>query len=110
MASAITNTLAERGDCSIIISSDMSHYVSAQVAERMDNLAIEQMVAINPAGLITTVKDNHISMCGVWPAALGMTVMTEMGASKGELVHYTNSGEVSGDFGHVVSYAAIKFV
>ncbi|MCP4228619.1 MAG: AmmeMemoRadiSam system protein B [bacterium] len=110
MASAIAKTLAERGDCSIIISSDMSHYVSAHVAERLDNLAIEQMAAMNPAGLITTVKDNHISMCGVWSAALGMTIMTELGASEGELVHYTNSGEVSGDFGHVVGYAAIKFI
>lgn len=110
MSAAITKSLSESEKCSIIISSDMSHYVSAQVAERMDNLAIEQMLVMNPPGLITTVKDNRISMCGVWPAALGMTVMTELGASKGKLVDYTNSGEVSGDFGHVVGYAAIKFV
>ncbi len=110
MAAAMVKPLSERGDCSIIISSDMSHYVSAQAAERMDNLAIEQMLVMNPPGLITTVKENRISMCGVWPAALGITVMAELGASKGELVEYTNSGEVSGDLGHVVGYAAIKFV
>jgi AmmeMemoRadiSam system protein B len=110
MAAAMVKPLSERGNCSVIISSDMSHYVSAQVAERMDNLAIMQMLTMNPPGLITTVQDNHISMCGVWPAALGMTIMTELGASEGELVEYTNSGEVSGDFGHVVGYAAIKFV
>jgi AmmeMemoRadiSam system protein B len=110
MASAIAGTLSERGACSILVSSDMSHYVSARAAEQADNLAIEQMLAMNPARLITTVKDNHISMCGVWPAALGMTIMSELGASKGELLEYTNSGEVSGDFGHVVGYAAIKFV
>lgn len=110
MAAAMVKPLSKRGNCSIIMSSDMSHYVSAQVAERMDNMAIEQMLVMNPPGLITTVRENRISMCGVWPAALGMTVMTELGASKGELVEYTNSGEVSGDFGHVVGYAAIKFV
>ncbi len=110
MSTAIAKSLSKTGGCSIIVSSDMSHYVSAQVANHLDRLAIDQMLSMNPPGLITTVQDNRISMCGVWPAALGMTVMSELGASKGELVDYTNSGEISGDLGHVVGYAAVKFV
>lgn len=92
---------------SIVVSSDMSHYVSDEVAKEKDSLALEAAVALDPRNLFSTVREHDISMCGVLPMTVGLFAALEMGATQGELVAYTNSGEVSGDFEQVVGYAGV---
>lgn len=89
----------------MVASTDMSHYISAQKAEEKDALAINEIKALNPDGLMEVVTRNRISMCGVAPTTLLITAARQMGARSSTLVHYTHSGEVSGDFDQVVSYA-----
>lgn len=52
---------------SILVSSDMSHYVSQEQAKRLDSMAIEAMLRLDPAALYDTVRKERISMCGVLP-------------------------------------------
>ncbi|MCA1744001.1 MAG: AmmeMemoRadiSam system protein B, partial [Desulfovibrionales bacterium] len=52
-------------DVSLIISSDMSHYISHEQAQTIDALAIEQVLDLNPEGLYKVVMENKISMCGI---------------------------------------------
>ena len=92
---------------SMVVSSDMSHYISHDDAKRIDALALDAAVNLDPSGLFETVRTNQISMCGVLPMTLGLSAALEMGATKGELVAYATSGEVSGDFDQVVGYAGI---
>jgi AmmeMemoRadiSam system protein B len=92
---------------SLVISSDMSHYISASQAEQLDKLAIKQIQALSPTGLYQTVRDRHISMCGVLPMTVGLTAALALGARTAYLTRYATSGDVSGDYDQVVGYAGI---
>ena len=91
----------------IVASSDMSHYENASVAREKDLKAIEKILTLDPVGLHRTVKDNNITMCGYGPAAAMLVASRMLGAEQAELIKYTNSGEVSGDYEQVVGYAGI---
>ncbi len=91
----------------LVASSDMSHYESAEDASRQDQFAIDQILALDPAGLYRVVVEKNISMCGFAPAAAVLIACRDLGASSGRLIRYTNSGVASGDYGHVVAYAGI---
>lgn len=96
-------------DVTIVISSDMTHYESAASAERKDALALERLRELDAEGLLAVVGSHDISMCGVWPAAVALVAFRALGASAGTLIRYANSGEASGDYAHVVGYAAVAF-
>jgi AmmeMemoRadiSam system protein B len=91
----------------IAASSDMSHYETDTIARRKDNMAIEKILDMDPEGLYATVINEHISMCGILPVATMLYAAKKLGAKGAKLVKYTNSGEVSGDFGQVVGYAGV---
>ena len=86
-------------------SSDMSHYERRAEAAAKDGLAIERVLALDPAGLYRTVAEHRISMCGVIPTVITMIAALELGAEDAQLVRYSDSGEVSGDTEQVVGYA-----
>jgi AmmeMemoRadiSam system protein B len=73
----------------------------------MDTLAIEKILALDPAGLYETVVRERISMCGYLPATVMLAASKLLGADSARLVRYATSGEVSGDFDSVVGYAGI---
>ncbi len=91
----------------IVVSSDMNHYESAEVNKRKDQLAIDQVLAVNPEGLYRAVLDNDIGMCGFAPAVAMLACCRDLGATKGELIRYSHSGEITGDYDEVVSYAGM---
>jgi AmmeMemoRadiSam system protein B len=92
---------------SVIVSSDMSHYVSHDTAKKLDSLALARILALDPQGLYRVVREVGITMCGVLPMVLGLSVVLALGASSARLAAYATSGEVSGDFGQVVGYAGV---
>ncbi|PIQ96348.1 MAG: AmmeMemoRadiSam system protein B [Nitrospinae bacterium CG11_big_fil_rev_8_21_14_0_20_56_8] len=91
----------------IVASSDMTHYESHASAVTKDRKAIDQILKLDPKGLHETVRDNHITMCGVNPVTVMLLCAKELGATRSELVRYQTSGEVSGDMDHVVGYAGL---
>ncbi|MBW2076541.1 MAG: AmmeMemoRadiSam system protein B, partial [Deltaproteobacteria bacterium] len=90
----------------LIASTDMTHYESQQSAKEKDQLAIDKISALDPAGLLDTVTGNNISMCGVIPTTITLIAAKEMGATKARLIQYATSGDVSGDYSYVVGYAS----
>ena len=109
VGNAIAQAIAayKAGGTLIVASSDMSHYVSAATAKKKDHAAIKRILELDAQGLYDTVRDENISMCGYGPAVAMLTACKVLGATKAELVKYTNSGEVSGDYDQVVGYAGI---
>lgn len=91
----------------ILASSDMSHYLPEKQARRMDTMAIEKILALDPEGLYETVRKERISMCGYLPATVMLAASKLLGADSARLIRYATSGEVSGDFDSVVGYAGI---
>lgn len=103
----IPPTKVGRPNILIIASSDMTHYEPHEVAKKKDALAIDHILALDPKGLLDTCARERITMCGVVPTAIMLIAAKELGATKGELIKYATSGEVSGDFGAVVGYAGM---
>jgi AmmeMemoRadiSam system protein B len=104
----IAGAIREAGaEAVIVASSDMSHYVSDGTARRLDRLAINEVLKLDPEGLYTTVARENISMCGVVPATVMLYAAKSLGAKEARLVKYATSGETSGDYEHVVGYAGV---
>ncbi len=91
----------------IVASTDMTHYESRQSASHKDQQAIRHILELDPQGLYDTVLGQRISMCGIMPTTITLIAALELGATRAELVRYTDSGEVSGDVNQVVGYAGI---
>ncbi len=89
----------------VLASTDMTHFEDARSAEEKDRLALNRIQEMDPEGLIQTVRENRISMCGYAPTAIMLQYANESGAANVEITGYTHSGEVSGDFNSVVGYA-----
>lgn len=90
---------------SIIVSSDMSHYVPHAEAERRDRYALDKIQDVDPEGLYRTVRQLGISMCGVFPMTMGLAACRALGAEAATITAYATSGEASGDYDRVVGYA-----
>jgi AmmeMemoRadiSam system protein B len=91
----------------MVASTDMTHYESGEAARRKDQQALQQILALDPEGLYCTVRDEHISMCGVLPTVIVLRAALALGATKAVLVDYANSGDVTGDQREVVGYAGV---
>lgn len=94
----------------VVASSDFTHYESAQSARMKDMNAIALLQEKNPDGFEALVQEKGLSICGHSPIAAALSYSLLAGAKKAKLVHYSNSGEASGDFSSVVGYAAIAFL
>jgi AmmeMemoRadiSam system protein B len=106
---AIAAAIKEYGDKVLVVASnDMSHFLPDQTARRVDKLAIDRVLALDPAGLLETVKKERISMCGVAAVTAALVAAKELGASQAALIRYATSGDIFGDRSQVVGYAGIK--
>jgi len=94
-------------DVLVIASTDFSHYVPAPTAERLDRLAIDQILARDPRGLYDTVRRNDISMCGIAPTTVLLAALEGLEA-RPRLLRWGHSGEVE-KMRDVVGYASIVF-
>ena len=92
-----------------IASSDMSHYVPADFAEKQDGMVIEALKILDYDVAYHLVEKHRISMCGIYPAYVMLNIAKLKGATKGEVIEYTNSGEVTGDLNEVVAYLGMVF-
>lgn len=95
------------GKTVIIASSDFSHYVPDSVAKDTDNYLIESVLALDVDGLYSRLAERNASACGYGPISAMLIAAKAMGASKGTLLNYTTSGDVTGDVSAVVGYAGI---
>lgn len=109
-AVAIAAAVREAGeDVLLVASTDMSHYISEADAKKLDGMAIEKILALDPQGLYKTVMENGITMCGMQVVYTIMKAAMGLGCVKAELVRYSTSGEASGDYDEVVGYAGVIF-
>ncbi len=91
----------------VIASTDFSHDAPQELAQRQDGLVLEAMLALDPEGMLRTVHERDISMCGPIPAATGLYFCLARGAHRAELLRYYTSGDITGDRYGVVGYASV---
>lgn len=98
---------AARGERVVLLAStDLSHYLSPDEAERLDGLALERVLALDPQGLYRVVRENDISMCGVIPTVAFLFAVKFLGARGARLLKRYHSGDVA-PMNEVVGYASV---
>jgi hypothetical protein len=85
----------------IVVSSDLSHYLSYSDAQAVDRATAKAIV-----GLAADLS--HEQACGATPV-MGLTHVARRRGLKPELVDLRNSGDTAGDRNRVVGYGAFAF-
>jgi len=100
---------AEKNKFTVIASSDFTHYEPAAQAREKDMRAIGFLKKTDADGFANEVESRRLSICGHGAIAAACIYSKLAGARKGELLHFSNSGEATGDQS-VVDYASLAFV
>jgi MEMO1 family protein len=112
-------SLKSKKNIILIASSDFSHvgfnYQSTppkgmrvdNYAKKQDAFAIEKILSLDPRGLIQTVEEHMITMCGYGPIAAMLFTAKKLGATRAELLKYGTSYEVQPG-SSCVGYGAIS--
>jgi hypothetical protein len=90
-------------DFIVIASSDFSHYVPPSIAQKQDRAVIDKILALDAAGVETTVMTRNVSMCGYGPV---MAMLEAVQGGSAELLRYATSGDLR-PMPEVVGYAGI---
>ena len=107
---AIAEVLKSETDVAILASSDLNHYEDQRETLRKDQLAIDQVLARDPRELWRVVDVYDVSMCGFIPTTTMLLAANALGATEARLIKHATSGDVNGDYSHVVGYASIVVV
>ena len=91
----------------ILASSDLNHYEDQKTTLRKDQLAIDATLNLDPKELWRVVDEADISMCGFIPTTTMLIAARQLGAKYARLIKHATSGDINGDYSHVVGYAAI---
>lgn len=90
----------------ILASSDLSHYLSPKETDKLDRMALEPVLAVDPPGLLRVVENENISMCGVLPTAVMLFAAAALGVKRARLLKHCHSGDIS-PMRKVVGYASV---
>jgi hypothetical protein len=108
VGSAIAN-IAKKKNVMIIGSSDFTHYEPNEFAHEQDLALIEPILEMNVDKFYDVLQKRKVSACGYGAIASTIIACKELGATKGELLKYATSGDVTGDTTSVVGYGSIVF-
>jgi len=99
---------SEGRDVLVVASTDLTHQEPQQSANRKDRMIIDSIQAMDEERLQKVVHDNRLTTCGYGPVSAALVASKLDGAKKAELLSYYTSGDIVGDYGGVVGYAAVR--
>jgi AmmeMemoRadiSam system protein B len=88
----------------LIASSDLSHFKSARVAATLDGQVTGAVEKLEPDRLMNLLERNREHACGGGPMVSVLLAAKALGASTAQVMHYGDSGDVTGDKTEVVGY------
>lgn len=97
----------EKEPVGILASSDLNHYEDQDTTLRKDRLAIDEVQKRDPRELWRVVEEFDVSMCGFIPTTAMLVAANALGATNAALIAHATSGDVNGDYSHVVGYASM---
>ena len=113
LGNAISQTIMEMDalDSTLLLaSSDFTHYEPNSEAHKKDGELIKAILSLDVNRFYTILERMNISACGYGAIATMMVAAKNLGATRGELLKYATSGDVTGDVSAVVGYSSIVFV
>jgi MEMO1 family protein len=93
----------------LVASSDLSHYLDARTASRVDAVVLDLVARFDAKGLLEVLDTEPHHACGGGPIVSVMRAASALGARTGRVLKYADSGDVSGDKSAVVGYMAAAF-
>ena len=91
-------------------STDLSHFNSAEKAKDLDQTILDQIQALDPEGLYLAQQTGKGSACGLGPLAAVLWASTAGSTVTPKILHYSHSGEITGDNTSVVGYASAVLI
>ena len=91
----------------IVASSDFTHYLSPNEAERKDKAVLNYLLKFDLENSVKTQKANNATICGFGPIITLFSVGKNLSMTNTKLLYYGNSGQTCGDNNKVVAYASI---
>lgn len=113
LGNAISQTIMEMDalDSTLLLaSSDFTHYEPNSEAHKKDGELIKTILSLDVNRFYTILERMNISACGYGAIATMMVAAKNLGATRGELLKYATSGDVTGDVSAVVGYSSIVFI
>jgi hypothetical protein len=104
--------VAEKNRIVLVATTDLSHFHPYDAANSMDSEIVQSILRGSPREMAAFIDQNYGRMhgpCGPGPVLAVLSYAESLGAAP-VLLKYANSGDVTGDKGAVVGYAAIAFV
>jgi len=92
----------------VVASSDLNHYEPHSITVAKDLSVLKCVENLDIDCFYTTMEELNVSICGYGAIATAMDYTRRHGG-RAKLLKHMTSGDVSGDYGSVVGYAAVKF-
>ncbi len=105
LAEAVADCVENRSVL-VVASSDLSHFHPYKQAKRLDQVVVDKVNDFDPQGLSDDLANGLCEACGGGPMVTAMLIARRLGANKSRVLHYANSGDVTGDHSSVVGYMA----
>lgn len=109
------NELAERisenidENTVVVSSSDLSHYYSGDVADRMDSIVERDINHFNYNGLMENFESRRCEACGAGAIIALMKSADRLNYKKSIVLNRSDSGDTTGDKNQVVGYLSAAF-
>lgn len=94
----------------LVASTDLSHYKAESKANELDGEMLKQIASLSPDDVWETQLAGKGYACGIMAVLAVMTAALELGVNNAQVVHYSTSGQTSGDYQRVVGYGAVVFL
>ncbi|MCF7871036.1 MAG: AmmeMemoRadiSam system protein B [Candidatus Omnitrophica bacterium] len=109
LGDALAGTLAGEENFLIVASTDLSHYLPVNQAEKIDKETALLIKEFKPEKLYRKCV-NQNRMCGTTAVAAVMIASKKLGADKSEILAYSHSAQVTGKGGKTVGYLSAAFI
>ena len=105
LADAIGKACADK-NVLLVASSDLSHYHPYKEAVELDRGVLKEIELYDADGLMKKLESDEVEACGGGPIVTIMKAARQLGANSSHILHYCNSGDVSGEKDAVVGYVS----
>jgi AmmeMemoRadiSam system protein B len=109
LTAALVRVMANK-NILLVASSDLSHFHAYDEAVLLDKRVIQAVEQFNSDVFIDELEKKSFEACGGGPIAVAMKTAQQLGANRAEVLHYCNSGDITGDKSGVVGYLAAAFM
>ena len=109
LARALHEALGQRTDVVYLASSDMSHYLPYEEAERRDAESLEIICRLDFDGLHRALAEDRARICGGGPVAVLTKLLDLKGKGQALVLFHNSSGDTAGDKERVVGYGVVAF-